>query len=83
MLLDLIMPEMDGFEFITAVQQNPAWREVPIIVITAADLSADDHRRLNGAVERILSKSALSRDELLAELHGLVARRTSARRVAG
>ncbi|HEX6111374.1 MAG TPA: response regulator, partial [Geminicoccaceae bacterium] len=71
-LLDLIMPEMDGFELAAELHRRAAWRNIPVIVVTAADLSEDDHRRLNGAVERVLGKSALSRDELLAEVRGLL-----------
>ncbi|HZA66667.1 MAG TPA: response regulator [Geminicoccaceae bacterium] len=73
-LLDLMMPEMDGFEVATALHGDERWREIPVIVLTAADLTEEDRRRLNGAVERILAKSATSRDELLSELRDLAAR---------
>lgn len=73
-LLDLMMPEMDGFEFLAELRRDPALHDVPVIVVTAAELSEDDHRRLNGGVERVLQKAALSREELLAELHGLLVR---------
>jgi adenylate cyclase len=72
-LLDLLMPEMDGFEFLTQLHAEPGPR-VPVVVVTAADLTEDDRRRLNGAVEKILLKQASSRDELLASLRALVAR---------
>ena len=71
-LLDLIMPEMDGFEFLTELRRSEALRDVPVVVITAAELTDDDRRRLNGGVERILQKAAFERDELLAEVHKLV-----------
>ena len=58
LLLDLMMPEMDGFEVVAALQANPAWRDIPVVVVTALDLTAEDRRRLNGGVEQILSKSA-------------------------
>jgi CheY-like chemotaxis protein len=73
-LLDLMMPEMDGFELATALHTDERWRGVPVIVLTAADLTKEDRARLNGAVERILAKSATSRDELLTELRDLAAR---------
>jgi CheY-like chemotaxis protein len=73
-LLDLIMPEMDGFEFLVELRKTPAHRSIPVVVVTAADLTEDAHRRLNGGVEQILHKSACARDELLAELRDLVAR---------
>jgi GAF domain-containing protein/DNA-binding response OmpR family regulator len=72
-LLDLMMPEMDGFDFVAAVQANPAWRALPIVVITAKDLAPEDHERLNGYVTRVLQKGALSRDTLLGEVRDLVA----------
>jgi len=72
-LLDLMMPEMDGFDFVAAVRDEPAWRSVPIVVITAKDLSAEDHERLNGYVARVLQKGALSRETLLGEVRDLVA----------
>ena len=55
-LLDLMMPEMDGFEFAAEVRQHPEWRSIPIVVLTANDLSAEERRRLNGYVETILQK---------------------------
>jgi CheY-like chemotaxis protein/two-component sensor histidine kinase len=72
-LLDLMMPEMDGFDFVAAARADAAWRSLPIIVITAKDLSPDDHERLNGSVARVLQKGALSRDTLLGEVRDLVA----------
>ena len=67
-VLDLMMPEMDGFTFIEALRQREAWRGIPIVVVTAKDLTAEDHRRLNGYVQQILHKGAYGRDELLREV---------------
>jgi CheY-like chemotaxis protein len=72
-LLDLMMPEMDGFDFVAAVRDNAAWRALPIVVITAKDLTPEDHERLNGYVSRVLQKGGLSRDTLLGEVRVLVA----------
>ena len=71
-LLDLMMPEMDGFQFVVEMQRNEAWRTIPVAVITAKDLTAEDRARLNGTVETILQKGAYSRDELLVELRNLI-----------
>jgi CheY-like chemotaxis protein/anti-sigma regulatory factor (Ser/Thr protein kinase) len=68
-LLDVIMPEMDGFEFLEELHRTAAGRRIPVVVITAADLSQEDHERLNGSVLKVLQKSAHSSEELLAELH--------------
>ncbi len=73
-VLDLMMPEMDGFEFTSELRKNPAWRTIPIIVLTSKDLSVQERQWLNGRVERVIEKGAANRDELLNELRTLVAR---------
>ena len=60
-LLDLMMPEMDGFQLIAALQEKPQWRSIPVIVITALDLTAADHARLNSGVEAIFLKELFDR----------------------
>jgi len=79
-LLDLMMSEMDGFELVAEVRRHEAWRGIPIVVITAKDLSRDDHERLNGSVHAILLKGAYNRDQLLAEVRELVAASVAGRR---
>jgi PAS domain S-box-containing protein len=73
-LLDLMMPEMDGFEFADRVRQRPEWRLIPIVVVTAKDLSAEERRRLNRSVESILQKASGTREALLKQMRDLVAR---------
>jgi len=80
--LDLMMPEMDGFDFLEELRGDEAGRHVPVVVITARDLTAEDHRRLNGSVERILQKGAYGREELLAEVRRLVRASIDKRRAA-
>jgi CheY-like chemotaxis protein len=65
-ILDLMMPEMDGFEFMDELRGRPDWKDVPVVVITAKDLTNEDRNRLNGGVERIIQKS--DRDEMLRQL---------------
>jgi CheY-like chemotaxis protein len=72
LLLDLMMPEMDGFQLVAALQANPAWRDIPVVVVTALDLTAEDHRRLNGGVERVLSKNSFAPAELMARVGKLL-----------
>ena len=72
LLLDLMMPEMDGFELVAALQANPAWRDIPVVVVTALDLTAEDHRRLNGGVKRVLSKNSFAPAELMARVGKLL-----------
>jgi CheY-like chemotaxis protein len=64
-LLDLMMPEMDGFEFMDALRRRKDIQRIPVIVITAKDLTEQDHGRLNGGVERIIQKGATSQGEVL------------------
>jgi CheY-like chemotaxis protein len=79
-LLDLMMPEMDGFEFVAEFRRHESWRAIPIVVVTAKDLSHTDRERLNGYVEKILQKGAHGRDQLLAEVRELVAASVARRR---
>jgi len=74
-LLDLMMPEMDGFEFLAEMHRHAEWSSIPVVVVTARELSADDKARLNGHVSRILQKGQYSRDELLQQVSALVASR--------
>jgi CheY-like chemotaxis protein len=56
-ILDLLMPEMDGFEFVDELRRRSPLAAIPVIVLTAKDLTANDRSRLQGTVERILHKS--------------------------
>jgi CheY-like chemotaxis protein len=71
-LMDLMMPEMDGFEMVRLLRETQAGRAIPVVVLTAKDLTADDRRELSGSVERIIRKGAYSKVELLEELRWLV-----------
>jgi CheY-like chemotaxis protein len=71
-LLDLMMPEMDGFEFMVELRKRPECRQVPVIVITAKELTEADRRRLNGQVARIVQKGTMSLDQLLGEVKDLL-----------
>ena len=65
-ILDLMMPKMDGFEFLDELRGRPDWQGTPVVIITAKDLTDEDRNRLNGGVERIIQKS--DRDEMLRQL---------------
>ena len=81
-LLDLLMPEMDGFEFLEALRGDDRWRDLPIVVITAKTLTDADRKRLNGGVEAIVQKGGHGSDELLDQIRGLVTAH-AAKRSAG
>jgi CheY-like chemotaxis protein len=72
-VLDLMMPEMDGFEFLDELRKRAEWRHIPVVVVTAKDLTEEDHRRLNGEVERVLQKDAPTRDDMLREVSVMLA----------
>jgi PAS domain S-box-containing protein len=72
-LLDLMMPVMDGFGFLAAMRARPEWRHVPVIVITAKDLTAEDRARLAGNVEEVLEKTAYTREQFLEHVRDAVA----------
>jgi len=66
------MPGMDGFEFLSTLHADAAWREVPVIVLTAKDLTLDDHERLSGGVQKVLRKQVSEADDLLREVARLL-----------
>ena len=77
-LLDLMMPEMDGFQFVAELRRSEDGRAIPVIVLTAKDVTSEERTRLTGCVEVILQKGAASRENILGEIRTLVA--ASARR---
>ena len=76
-LLDLLMPQMNGFEFLAELQSRPEWRSIPVVVVTAKDLTAEEHARLSGQVTEVLRKGAYTRERLLSEVRERVAAWTS------
>ena len=71
-LLDLMMPRMDGFEFVSELRKHKDWRSIPIVVITAKTLTKEDRQSLQGHVQKVLQKGDFSLDALLAELREIV-----------
>jgi CheY-like chemotaxis protein len=74
-LLDLMMPEMDGFQVVAEMQKHPTWRRIPVIVVTARDLTAEDRARLNSGIETILMKESFSPETLIDRVRQAVAKR--------
>jgi PAS domain S-box-containing protein len=74
-VLDLMMPEMDGFEFIAKVRSDARCREIPVIVVTAKALTPEDRNRLNGKVQHLIQKDEASRKSMLAALDDVLPRR--------
>jgi signal transduction histidine kinase/DNA-binding response OmpR family regulator len=71
-ILDLMMPVMDGFEFVEAVRANPLWQSLLIVIHTAKDLTDADRAQLNGHVSSIYRKPEGESQDMLEELHRLV-----------
>ncbi len=63
-LLDLMMPEVDGFAILDTMKSDQELRDIPVIVITAKDLTNDDYRRLSGRIESLLQKGEFMEEEL-------------------
>src|SRR4029078_972214 len=80
-ILDLMMPKMDGFEFLDELRRKPEWEDIPVVVITAKDLTDDDRNRLNGGVDRIIQKS--DRDEMLRQLSREISKSVKRQTVRG
>jgi CheY-like chemotaxis protein len=79
-LLDLMMPEMDGFEFLSRLRQDERWREIPVVVVTAKTLTAEDRDRLNdGYVEKLTNKSEQNLENLLSSLDDMLSDRSQAK----
>src|SRR5437762_3166503 len=70
-LLDLMMPEMDGFAVVAALQKKADWRDIPVIVITARDLDAEDRARLNSGVQSVLVKETFRPADLVEHIRRL------------
>jgi CheY-like chemotaxis protein len=64
-LLDLMMPKLDGFEVVEELQKHEDWRHIPVVVVTAKELSPSERERLNGYVEGVFQKGSYSREHLL------------------
>jgi CheY-like chemotaxis protein len=72
-VLDLMMPEVDGFEVLHTVRARPALRGLPIIVVTAKDLSDEDRQRLATFAQGVVLKQAMHLDALLQEVRRALA----------
>ena len=72
LILDLMMPEMDGFELVEKLHQNQDWQSIPVIIITAKELTPEDRQRLNGHTEKIIQRYGRDEQDLASEIVKLV-----------
>ena len=68
---------MDGFEFMEEFRLRKEWHGVPVVVVTAKELTEEDHRRLNGQVTLVLEKGRFKKEELLQEVQQLISIQTN------
>jgi adenylate cyclase len=80
-ILDLMMPEMDGFQVVAALQEHPQWKRIPVVVVTARELTAEDRARLNSGVETVLLKQSFRPADLVNGLRRLIVRTRKTERV--
>jgi CheY-like chemotaxis protein len=77
-VLDLMMPDVNGFDVVEALKDDPRTARIPMLVVTAKQITMDDRARLNGYVTAIMEKAEFDRDRFMAEV-----RRATAKRQAG
>ena len=73
-VLDLLMPRVDGFAFLEKMRRDPRWSELPVVVLTAKDLTGEERERLEGRAQKVMGKGTYSREALVADIRRLVRR---------
>ncbi len=72
MILDLMMPEMDGFAVLEELQSSPETADIPVIVVTAKELTQNEKDRLKGHIQKLMQKGDFMSDELMDEVRALL-----------
>jgi CheY-like chemotaxis protein len=76
-LLDLIMPDMNGFDVVEALNENPATAAIPVVVVTASEITEADRARLNGYVSSIMGKAGFDGKRFMCEVRRAMVRRAA------
>jgi threonine synthase len=71
-ILDLMMPEMDGFAVMEALQANPTTTDIPVIVVTAKELTQAEKQRIHGHIQKLMQKGDFLSDDLADEVRALL-----------
>jgi threonine synthase len=71
-ILDLMMPQMDGFAVIEILKRNPETANIPVIVASAKELTVDEKNRLEGQIQSLMQKGDFLNDEFLKEVRALL-----------
>jgi len=82
-LLDLMMPGMSGFEVVARMRANPATATIPVVIVSAKELSHADALTLNGNIQRLVAKGHLGRDGLIGALRQVLGQRQAIRDIKG
>jgi CheY-like chemotaxis protein len=72
-LLDLMMPVMNGFEFVEQLRKHAVWCTIPVIVLTSKELDAQEQAWLHKQVDTVLQKETFSQEKLVSHIHQLIA----------
>jgi CheY-like chemotaxis protein len=72
LILDLMMPEMDGFEVEHRLRLNPNWHEIPVLLMTARDLTNEERAALADGATRVMQKGNINREDLLSEVSAAI-----------
>ncbi len=75
--LDIMMPVMDGFEFLSIFQNREEWKHIPVVVITSKDLMAEERQQLNGIVKKVIQKGDFTPEKLLKQISFLIPQLTT------
>jgi signal transduction histidine kinase/DNA-binding response OmpR family regulator len=81
-LLDLVMPEMDGFSMLDAIKKHPEWQRIPVVILTGKELTATERELLQGRVHNVLAKGSVSANDLAAVVRQLLRQHSAAARSA-
>ena len=73
-VLDLVMPEVDGFEFLTRFRELSTCKKIPVVVWTSKDITVEDRQRLKNSAQSITSKDSIGIDAVLRELQRHIGR---------
>jgi signal transduction histidine kinase/DNA-binding response OmpR family regulator/HAMP domain-containing protein len=81
-LLDLVMPEMDGFSMLDAIKKRPEWQRIPVVILTGKELTATERELLEGRVHNVLAKGSISANDLAVVVRQILRQHFSAARPA-
>jgi CheY-like chemotaxis protein len=81
-VVDLLMPDVSGFEVVRRLKEHPRLQDTPLFVVTVKDLTRDDEQRLNSLASAVMQKGAFIRDEFVQEVRKLIRQKAAQERRA-